>query len=58
VLGDGGQPAVQLVGVVLGAVIDRRSWLRQTAEPVSREDVRDTELQLDKGLAGGAFATE
>ena len=30
------------VGVVLGAIIDRRPWLRHAAEPVSREDVRDT----------------
>ena len=57
-LGDGGKPASQLVGVVLGAVIDCRSWLRQAAEPVSRQDVRGTELQLDNCFAGGAFATE
>jgi hypothetical protein len=44
VLGDGGEPAVQLVGVVLGAEIDRRAWFRHAAEPISPQDVRGTEL--------------
>ena len=37
VLGDGGQPAVQFVAVVLGAVIDRRAGFRHAAEPIPAE---------------------
>ena len=58
VLGDGGEPDVDFVLVVLGADVEGGAGFRQRAEPILAGDVGDVLHQLDDALAGAALAGE